>query len=69
MLIGDRRDTLFKAGRRKMTEEESEARRRVRTHSFLERPRQFLKLFALGVLQNLAVLHASQPHVPAEDFR
>lgn len=50
-------------------EEETEARRRVRTHSFLERPCQILKLFALSVLQNLAVLHASQPHVPAEDLR
>lgn len=50
-------------------EEETEARRRVGTHSFLERPCQILKVFALSVLQNLAVLHASQLHVPAEDLR
>lgn len=50
-------------------EEETEARRRFRTHSFLEHPCQFLKVIALSVLQNLAVRHTSQPHVPAEDLR
>lgn len=49
--------------------EEREKRRHVKTHSFLQLPSQILKVFALCVFQNLAVLHISQLHVPAEDLR
>lgn len=48
-------------------EEGTEKRRHVKTHGFLQLLCQILKFFALCVFQNLAVLHISQFHVPAED--
>lgn len=44
-------------------------KRHVKAHSFLQRLCQNIKVCAVGVFQNLAVLHIRQLHVPAEDLR